>query len=98
MTHINQPQYPVGSRLLVAWMIRDTASRMTTHPAGWPTQPEWIENDQIGEVLVDEYSPSGKMVRLSSPGASNYMHTDGWYPITRIIVKEVLEPRSASPA
>ncbi len=98
MTTINQPNYPVGSRLLIAWLIKDTTPR---HSATWggitspATETTWTENDQIGEVEVVEYSPSGKYVRVKSPGGDNYMHgpTAGWYPTMRIIVKEVLTQR-----
>ena len=97
--NINQAQYPVGSRLLVAWMIK--VERFETGITAWPAKAKermWEENDQIGEVSVMEYSPSGTHVRLTSPGDDNRMHfTGGWYPIMRIVVKETLTPRQSMP-
>lgn len=96
MTTINQPNHPVGSRLLVAWLIHDTSQRQTTTWGGIQTfETRWVENDSIGEIEVIEYSPSGKHVRVASPGGDNCMHspTAGWYPVSRIIVKEALMPK-----
>lgn len=95
--HINQPNHPVGSRLLVAWLIRDTSQRQQSYGTiVQVSETHWIENDQVSEIEVMEYSPSGDHVRVASPGKDNYMHgpTAGWYPTARIIVKEALMPRS----
>ena len=86
---IDKHKYPVGSRLLVALRIR------AHDPAIVLQETLWVESEQVCEIEVAEYSPSGNHVRVISPASENRMHdpTTGWYPIFRIVVKEVLEKR-----
>lgn len=94
-TPLNPITHPVGSRLLVAWLIKSIIPSLSSAD---PNAVLWEENDQVGEVNVCEYSPSGCHVRVESPGGDNYMHSpsSGWYPVFRIVVKETLSPRQAS--
>lgn len=90
--NINRESHPIGSRLLVAWMIRGEDATLRSAWNGIQERvPCWIENDQITEIRVEEYSPSGQRVRVSSP-RDDCMHSPsaGWYPVQRIIVKEAL--------
>jgi hypothetical protein len=89
-THINLSDHPVGSRLLVAFKILNT----NPNPKSYVFPPpafNWEESDQLCEVKILEYSPSKEHVLVSSTGDSSCLNrVGGWYPVYRIVVKEIL--------
>lgn len=87
-------EYPPGTRLLVSWYIRDDRAPDSYCAGGIPMPPWKLNGDTVAEVHLLEWSPSGQHVRLKGrlDEPTGWAGVDGWYPIHRIHIVEVLTP------
>ena len=98
---MNPNEYPANYRLLVVFTIREEVETPATYTMssgaigtkfyGASKFFTWNESDQLAEITIVEWSPSGERVKIDGGDGRNYLGgITGWYDRDRIRVKEVL--------